>query len=288
MTDHSHRFLFDNTDIRGELIQLDASFKEVMEIHHYPPAVASMIGQFMAASALLGSTIKFDGSLILQARSEGQIPVIMAEYNSDRSIRAIARQAETATSNDFSQLLGGGTLAITIEPLEGQPYQGVVALTGDNLASSVEYYFSQSEQLDTILILASNGDKAAGLLLQALPPSANIDTLMREDRWLTAKQLVATISDDELLNLDAETLLYRLFHEDGVRMLESDDIKFNCPCSTERVSIALTSIGETEARAIIEEDGKIEMNCEFCNSNYQFFGADIDNLFNSKGDNSLH
>jgi molecular chaperone Hsp33 len=111
---------------------------------------------------------------------------------------------------------------------------------------------------------------------------------MREDRWLTAKQLVATISDDELLNLDAETLLYRLFHEDGVRMLESDAVKFNCPCSTERVSIALTSIGESEARAIIEEDGKIEMNCEFCNSNYQFFSADIDNLFNSKGESSLH
>jgi molecular chaperone Hsp33 len=288
MTDLSHRFLFDNTDIRGEIIQLDASFKEVMEIHHYPPAVASMIGQFMAASALLGSTIKFDGSLILQARSQGQIPVIMAEYNSDRSIRAIARQAETATSNDFSQLLGDGTLAITIDPLEGNRYQGLVALTGDNLASAVEYYFTQSEQIDTILVLASSDGKAAGLLLQALPPSANVDTVMREDRWLSAKQLVATISDDELLNLDARTLLYRLFHEDGVRMLESDAIKFNCHCSSERVSTALTSIGESEARAIIEEDGKIEMNCEFCNSNYQFLAADIDNLFNSKGGKSLH
>ena len=288
MTDLSHRFLFDNTDIRGEIIQLDASFKEVMEIHHYPPAVASMIGQFMAASVLLGSTIKFDGSLTLQARSQGQIPVIMAEYNSDRSIRAIARQAETATSNDFSQLLGDGTLAITIDPLEGKRYQGLVALTGDNLASAVEYYFIQSEQLDTILVLASSDGKAAGLLLQALPPSAGIDTAMREDRWLSAKQLVATISDDELLNLDAQTLLYRLFHEDGVRMLESDAVKFNCHCSSERVSTALTSIGESEVRSIIEEDGKIEMHCEFCNSNYQFFSADIDNLFNSKSDNSLH
>jgi molecular chaperone Hsp33 len=288
MTDLSHRFLFDNTDIRGEIIQLDASFKEVMEIHHYPPAVASMIGQFMAASVLLGSTIKFDGSLTLQARSQGQIPVIMAEYNSDRSVRAIARQAETATSNDFSQLLGDGTLAITIDPLEGKRYQGLVALTGDNLASAVEYYFIQSEQLDTILVLASSDGKAAGLLLQALPPSAGIDTAMREDRWLSAKQLVATISDDELLNLDAQTLLYRLFHEDGVRMLESDAVKFNCHCSSERVATALTSIGESEVRSIIEEDGKIEMNCEFCNSNYQFFSTDIDNLFNSKGDNSLH
>lgn len=288
MTDLSHRFLFDNTDIRGEIIQLDASFKEVMEIHHYPPAVASMIGQFMAASVLLGSTIKFDGSLTLQARSQGQIPVIMAEYNSDRSIRAIARQAETATSNDFSQLLGDGTLAITIDPLEGKRYQGLVALTGDSLAAAVEYYFIQSEQLDTILVLASSDGKAAGLLLQALPPSAGIDTAMREDRWLSAKQLVATISDDELLNLDAQTLLYRLFHEDGVRMLESDAVKFNCHCSSERVATALTSIGESEVRSIIEEDGKIEMNCEFCNSNYQFFSADIDNLFNSQGGNSLH
>ncbi|MFQ3324883.1 MAG: molecular chaperone Hsp33 [Pseudomonadales bacterium] len=288
MTDLSHRFLFDNTDIRGEIIQLDASLKEVLEIHHYPPAVANMIGQFMAASALLGSTIKFDGSLILQARSEGQIPVIMAEYNSNRSIRAIARQAETATSSDFDQLLGGGTLAITIDPLEGKRYQGLVALTGDTLASAVEYYFIQSEQLDTILILASNGAKAAGLLLQALPPSAGIDTAMREDRWLTAKQLVATISDDELLNLDAETLLYRLFHEEGVRMLESDAVKFDCHCSSERVATALISIGETEVRSIIEEDGKIEMNCEFCNSNYPFLAADIDNLFNTKGDKSLH
>jgi molecular chaperone Hsp33 len=288
MTDLSHRFLFDNTDIRGEFIQLDASIKEVMEIHHYPPAVASMIGQFMAASALLGSTIKFDGSLVLQARSEGQIPIIMAEYNSDRTIRAIARQAETATSEDFKQLLGGGTLAITIDPLAGERYQGLVALTGDNLAAALEYYFVQSEQLDTILVLASNGEKASGLLLQALPPSANIDSAMREDRWLTAKQLVATISDDELLNLDAETLLYRLFHEDGVRMMKSEPIRFNCHCSSERVATALTSIGESEVRAIIEEDGKIDMNCEFCNTSYQFLSADIDTLFNSSGSKSLH
>ncbi len=288
MSDASHRFLFDNTDIRGEIIQLDDSFKEVMAIHHYPPVVANMLGEFMAASALLGSTIKFDGTLILQARSEGQIPLIMSEFQSSRSLRAIAQGGETATSSDFSQLLGGGTLAITIDPTQGQRYQGVVALDGDNLASALEYYFLQSEQLDTLLVLACDGNRAAGLLLQALPPSAGIDSAEREDRWHTARQLVNTVQADELLNLEPQTLLYRLFHEDGVRVLDSEPVKFACGCSEERVAKAIISLGEQEATSIAEEDGKIEINCEFCNNQYLFSPADVSQLFIPKSDNSLH
>ncbi|MEH6606626.1 MAG: Hsp33 family molecular chaperone HslO, partial [Pseudomonadales bacterium] len=250
----------------------------------------TMIGEFMAASTLLGATIKFDGSLTLQARSEGEIPLIMAEYNSNRTLRAIAQKAEAAQSSDFERLLGGGTLAITIQPKDGKRYQGIVPLNGANLAEALEYYFQQSEQLDTLLILAANGTRAAGILLQALPASKDIDSAARADRWQTAQQLINTVSPEDLLELDPLTLLYRLFHEDGVRVLEPTPIDFGCTCSSERVAGALYSIGREEALSIIEEQQEIEMHCEFCNSQYNFNRQDILSLFGDTeaGKDTLH
>ena len=154
MTDNSQRFLFDNTDIRGELVRLQKSFQQVASNHSYPQPVLHLLGEFMVAAALLSSTIKFEGTLILQARSEaGEIPLIMAEASSEQTIRAIARGAENASSEDFRQLLKNGQLCITIEPHNGHRYQGIVALSGGCLAHTLDAYFEQSEQLKCARLL---------------------------------------------------------------------------------------------------------------------------------------
>ena len=288
MNDHSHRFLFDQTDIRGELVVLEQSYQDVLAVNPYPPAVASLLGEFMAASTLLGATLKFDGVLTLQARSQGEISLIMSEYSSQRSLRAIARQADQVHSQEFGKLLAAGTLAITIQPDKGQQYQGVVPLSGDNLASAIIHYFEQSEQLDTWLILCANQQRAAGLLLQALPASKNRPQEQREADWQHVTSLANTLQADELLTLPAADLLYRLYHEQGVRLLPPNPIRFNCPCSTARIGRALTSIGRAEAEDILAEQGKISMSCEFCNTTYELGSGEVAAIFGDPEAPNLH
>ena len=167
--DRSLRFLFEQADIRGETVHLDDAYRDILAIHQYAPGVSRLLGEFLAASVLLSTTLKFEGKLILQARSEGEIPLLMVESNSALEIRAIARGAEQATSERFDRLLANGQLAITIDPEQGQRYQGIVPLVEDSLANSLDAYFRHSEQLGTRLWLAADGQRAAGLLLQQLP-----------------------------------------------------------------------------------------------------------------------
>ena len=167
--DESRRFLFEDADIRGEIVSLDTSFGEVLAIHEYPPGVARLLGEFLAAAVLLSTNLKFEGKLVLQARSEGQIPLIMVECNHDLQVRGIARGVEQAISDNNAALLRNGQLAITVDPLKGQRYQGIIALQPGPIADNLDAYFSQSEQLKSRIWLAADGQRAAGLLLQQLP-----------------------------------------------------------------------------------------------------------------------
>jgi molecular chaperone Hsp33 len=288
MNDTSHRFLFDQTDIRGELVVLEQSYQEVLAVNAYPAAVGSLLGEFMAASTLLGATLKFDGVLTLQARSQGEIPLIMSEFSSDRSLRAIARQAGQARAQDFQGLLGGGTLAITIQPRQSQQYQGIVPLSGDNLAGAIIHYFEQSEQLDTWLFLCANEQRAAGLLLQALPASKDRPAEDRATQWQHVISLANTLSAAELLELPAADLLYRLYHEQGVRLMPPNPVRFNCSCSSARIARALASVGRAEAEDILAEQGKISMSCEFCNATYELGPADVGAVFGDPEEPQLH
>ena len=278
-SDQSQRFLFSDTDIRGEWVHLSSAFLDATAPHYYPNAVNSLLGEFMAASALLGSTLKFDGTLTLQARADSALSLIMAEYNHNRSLRCIAQHEPDLVSQEFSQLLGNGTLALTIDPADGQRYQGVVPLQGENLAQAIAYYYEQSEQIPTCLVLASNDTSAAGIMIQALPASDNVDTETRQRLWQDVEALVGTITAAELLKTDPETLLYRLFHQESLMLYPANPLRFECSCSQQRIENTVLTIGEAEARDIIEEQGSISATCEFCNTQYSLSDTDLTRLF---------
>jgi len=277
MADELIRFIFDNTDIRGEWVQLQRSYTDTLANHHYPPGVRRLIGEFLAAASLMGATLKFEGNLILQARSDGQVPLIMAEATSNGAVRAIVRGAETAIGDDFQALIGQGQLAITIDPSNGQRYQGIIALEGDSLARCLEDYFRQSEQLPTRFWLAVDDSRAAGLFLQELP--GKTEASVRAEQWQHLIALTETVSAAELLDLPAEELLHRLFHQEQLRLLRRDPVEFRCSCSQARTEAMLVSLGVDEIESILAEQGGIDVNCEFCLQNYHFTPAQARQLF---------
>ncbi len=290
-SDTTQRFLFDDTNIRGELVQLQDSYLQILQNHNYPDAVAELLGEFLVASVLLSSTIKFEGRLILQARSKGEIPLIMSECTDKQVVRGIAHMADEALSDKFSILLRDGTLAITIEPLNGEPYQGIVPLNGKNLAECLEFYFAQSEQLATEFYLAANSQNSTGLMIQQLPAdSANrIDVEdSREQQWLHISQLAKTITYEELLSLDREMILYRLYHQVDVRLFNAFPVTYKCSCSRNRTGGALLSIGRQEVEDILASEGEVNMTCEFCNQNYHFDDVAIAELFDGIRSDSIH
>lgn len=287
-----HRFMFDEYDIRGEIVTLGESYREVLRNNPYPTSVKKLLGEFLAAASLLSSTLKFDGMIILQARGNGPISTIMAECSNHQDLRGIVRlnpeQELTETqreSADMQGLLGEGILAITIEPKRGERYQGIVPMDSEKLAGCLEHYFRQSEQLETRLWFAADGEHASGLLLQALPRQLKTSPEENEDQWETLSALADTLTAEELLNLDHETLLYRLFHEHQVRLFDPSSLRFACSCSRERTGNALVSMGREEVEALLVEQGQIDVDCQFCNQHYHFEAADVRALF---GDTTLH
>jgi molecular chaperone Hsp33 len=270
LQDKTRKFVFEQADIRGEIVHLDVAYAEITAIHQYAPGVSRLLGEFLAAAVLLSTTIKFEGRLILQARSEGEIPLLMAECSNQLQIRAIARGAEQANATEFTELLRDGQLAITIEPSVGQRYQGVVPLAGDSLAAAIEHYFENSEQLATRLWLASDGERAAGLLLQQLPAQVTPDPEERSAQWQHSCTLADTISATEVLDAEQEQLLYHLFHQDPLRVFTPQPVNFFCSCSLERCRDALLALGEEEIAELLEEADPITIDCEFCNQQYHF------------------
>lgn len=294
-----HRFLFDDCDIRGELVTLSESYREVLSHNPHPPAIRRLLGEFLAAVGLLSSTLKFDGKIILQARGDGAISTIMAECNHHHDLRGIVRLNSEITHNDalmengnLQELLGTGVLVITIEPqrtgnFEGklERYQGIVPLDSDTLSGCLEHYFEQSEQLASRLWFAANDHYATGFLIQALPQQLNTNADDNRDHWETITTLAETIKPDELLSLDHATILYRLFHEQPVRVFEPTSLKFSCSCSRERSANALMTIGKDEVEELLIEKGSIEIDCQFCNQHYHFSAEDVRKLL---GGNILH
>lgn len=286
--DSTRRFLFEQADIRGEVVQLDSVLQDILTVHQYAPGVQRLLGEFLAAATLLSTTLKFEGTLILQARSNGQVPLLMAECTSDLQVRGIARGAEHATSDDFAQLLASGNLAITIDPRKGKRYQGIVPLATDSLARSLDAYFEQSEQLQTRFWLAADGTRAAGMLLQQLPAQVVPDEQLRQAQWQHVCTLGATISADELIRLDQEELLYRLYHEDPVRLFAPKAVQFHCSCSMARSRNALSAIATSELEDILTEQGCITVDCEFCNQQYRFEREDLVGLLEAPTAPILH
>lgn len=281
MNDQIQRFLFDDTNVRGEIVQLERAYGEVLDRHDYPEAIGHQLGELLSAVALLTETVKLDGTVSLEVRGKQGVDVLMAESNPGGQLRAIARYDESqvfADNASLRQLVGDGHIVITLDPKEGNRYQGIIALEHADLAGCLEAYFAQSEQLATRLWLSADGQRSAGLLLQQLPDDhSNKDP----DAWDRVVHLAATITDDELLTLEGQDVLYRLFHEETTRVFTPKALEFGCTCSRERIANALHTLGADELRGILEERQAIDTQCHFCHTRYHFSAAEIEAIIDS-------
>jgi molecular chaperone Hsp33 len=282
--DSLQRFLFEHLPIRGELVHLDASWQEVLRRHDYPEPVRDLLGQMLTAVALLSSTLKFEGSLIMQLQGKGPVSLAVAECTSDNSLRGLAHWEGAIDEHSFPDLVGEGILVITIDPDFGERYQGVIDVSRDSLAEAIEDYMSRSQQIETRLWLTADAQSTAGMLLQLMPDEADefeLQSAYEEDAdaWNRITHLAATVQTDELINVMFQELLYRLFNEEDVRVFEKQLVSFRCSCTHERVRDMLRMLGREEVQSILQEQGKVGVNCQFCNHYYEFDAVDAEMLF---------
>jgi molecular chaperone Hsp33 len=278
--DTLHRFIIEQSRVRGEIVRLDSTLRALEGENDYPPPVRRLLAETAAAAALLAATIKFDGYLTLQVKGSGPVSLLVVEATANGTLRGVARHAGVIPDAGIRTLMGTGHLVMTIDPGRGKDrYQGIVALDETNLVATLQNYFTQSEQLPTRLWLAVDESAAAGFLLQDLPADRPADLLETDDDWNRCVHLAATLTNAELLHLPVERLLYRLFHQESVRLLGSSPVAFACRCSRERVHSTLRALGYAEIKQILTEDGLVSVRCEFCNTEYMLDAVDAEHLF---------
>ena len=269
LTDTSLRFLFDGIDVRGESVKLGPALVDMLGQQPYSKTVNRLLGEFASAAVLISNNLKYEGRIILQAKSSHAITLAMVECSSEGHIRGIAQGDIQQESSDPMSLLRGGHLALTIERDQGQRYQGIVALEKGSLADVLEAYFAQSEQLGAKFWLASDGQTSAGLMLQQLPAQLS-QGAAREENWNHLCTLAETISSTELLDLPPETLLFKLYHEETVTLYPPTPILFKCRCSRERSADTIALLPDSEKEDILAELGEITLTCELCGTSYCF------------------
>ena len=280
-----HRFLLERAGVRGALVRLGPAWREVAGRGDYPAVLHDLLGEALAASALLTANIKLDGELSVQLKSAGALRLLFAECTDQGRLRGLARCEPPLPQPLSLAALPQAVLAITIGNVErGQRYQGLVELDAADLAGVLEHYFERSEQLPARLLLAADGEHAVGLMLQKLPDAGGHDAAADEDAWPRVLQLTATLGAAELLASAPEQLLYRLYHEESVRLFEPRPLAFGCSCSRERVAAMLRSLGRAEVEATLDaQDGRIEVDCEFCAQHYVFDRIDAEHLLRDAG-----
>ncbi|MFZ6691420.1 Hsp33 family molecular chaperone HslO [Undibacterium sp. SXout20W] len=300
MTDTLQKFMFENAGVRGELVELESSWQQMLSHKVYPKAVQTILGELMAASALLSANLKFNGTMIMQIHGDGPVKLMVVECDADLRIRATAKLADDAVIEDHETLKelvhahGQGRFVITLDPNDKMPgqqaYQGIVPLDGDNVATVIENYMLRSEQLDTKLWLAANEKVTRGMLLQKLPDIGGSGTHTKvgedgedgEDMWSHAVMLGDTLKHEELLNTDIATLMHRLFWEQTLRVFDPLHPVFHCSCTREKVGDMLKMLGQAEVESAIAEIGRLDINCDFCGKHYGFDQVDCTQLFVAK------
>jgi molecular chaperone Hsp33 len=307
-----HKFLFDGLPVRGTLVRLTDSWQEILQRRAansttgaYPAPVSQMLGELTAAAVLMQSSIKFNGSLTLQIAGDGPVKLAVAEVQPDLSLRATATvMGKVAVGSSLSKMINvsnKGRCAVTLDPKDKfpgqQPYQGVVPLFDDHrqpiekLSSVIEHYMLQSEQLDTTMVLAANDTVAAGLLIQRIPMQGegnlagsmvskrNEDEIGLNEHYNRLAVFAASLKQEELLTLNPNDILHRLFWEEAVIRYEPAPAKFACTCSRERVSNMILSLGQAEVEEILAERGDVEVSCEFCGQQQRFDPVDAAQIF---------
>jgi len=290
MTDQLKKYLFEDRSVRVQAVRLHDTWLSAQENHQYPPAVQRLLGELMAAAALLAANIKFEGSLLLQIQGSGPIALLVVECQSDLSLRATVKIREghaVPADGNMQSLLnpdGQGRFIVVLDPRRKVPgqqtYQGIVPLEGDTVAQALQHYMKASEQLDTRLWLQADTQNAAGLLVQRLPDQggaaraeSTADTLAR------AIVLADTLEPDELVRTDIDTLIHRLYWEETLIAFEPIPVRWHCTCTRERVSSMLRTLGEREVQDILAEQGNVRVTCDFCGKPYEFDAVDCSGLF---------
>lgn len=293
MSDTLHRFQLENLHVRGEWLSLSQSWQEIQNTSDYPPAIRQVLGEALVAISLLADSLKFEGSLVLQIHGTAPVSMLVVQATSDGAIRGLANwQGEISPEANFKDLFRPvedshasnrqGTMVISVEPsaTQGERYQSLVSLQGESLSECFTQYFAQSEQLNTRLWLAVDDKRASGLMLQSLPTGeTETFSVSQSDGWHHASILADTVKDEELLGLQAKELLHRLYHEEDLRIYDAKTVRFECTCSQQKIEHTVRSIGEQEANSIIEEQGSVTIDCDFCNTHYALDSVDVARLF---------
>ncbi|QIO07837.1 Hsp33 family molecular chaperone HslO [Acinetobacter lanii] len=286
MSDLRQRFFIENSPVRGEVVHLEDALKTILLQREYAPAVKILLGEMLSATALLASTLKIKGRISLQIQASGSLKWAMAECNHLGEVRALAdyeaddRFAEASSSSTVLSTLLNPVLFINIEPEFGERYQGIVPLDQPNLAKCLMQYYDLSAQIPTRIVLASSEQRSGGLLIQLLPRN-NEEEQQRvdEDIWPRLTMLTETLKAEELTDLDAQEILYRLYNEEEVRLPEAEQLHFGCTCSKQRCADALIQIGVDSVRETLEEQNPITMDCQFCQTRYSFSAEEALGLF---------
>ncbi|MBJ7222978.1 MULTISPECIES: Hsp33 family molecular chaperone HslO [unclassified Brenneria] len=286
--DQLHRYLFENYAVRGELATVSDTYRHILTNHDYPAAVQTLLGEMLVATSLLTATLKFNGDITVQLQGDGPLKLAVINGDHRQQMRGVARlQGEIAPDSSLKDMVGNGYLVITITPTEGERYQGVVGLEGETLADCLENYFLQSEQLPTRLFIRTGRHEgrmaAAGMLLQVLPAQN-----AGRDDFDHLAQLTATVKADELFTLSANDVLYRLYHQEQVTVYEPQTVSFQCHCSRDRCADALMTLSDQDMADMLEQDGEIDMHCDYCGSHYRFSAEEIQALKQNPSDNLLH
>ncbi|HAT1793927.1 TPA: Hsp33 family molecular chaperone HslO [Legionella pneumophila] len=275
--DTLQRFIFEHANIRGEIVHIEKTFQNIMNQRDYPPMVKNLLGEALVSCLLLASSIKFEGNLSLQFQGDERLSLLLVQCDHNLNIRGFAKCAEGLEIADYAAAFLQGQMVITIsQDNQTQAYQSLIPIQSTSMSENLMTYFAQSEQIATRVWLAVNEDMAAGMLLQLMPGQ---DTIQREQFWEYAVQLGQTVTENELLTIDNQTLLYRLYHETELRIFESRSTRFQCRCNQDKMKQVITVLGEEEATDLIKEKGKIEITCDFCNQKYTFDSIDVTLLF---------
>jgi len=276
--DQIRRFFFEHSAVRGHIVHLDSAWVAMCEHHAYPPPIRELLGEAAAATVLIASTRKFDGTLTLQLQGPGPMHLLVSQCSHGFAVRGVARWNGPVKEGPLSEMAGEGRLTVAVETADaGSRYEGVVPLAADRLAQCLEAYFRDSEQLPTRIWLAATPTRTAGLLLQRLPGEE-----ISQESWQRVELLASTLKFEELLELSHTEILRRLFHEEDVRVFEPAPVFFKCRCSRERVVELLRALGHEEIRSLLVERGSVEVRCEFCNRAYQFDAIDSEQVFHAQ------
>ncbi len=286
MSDLRQRFFIEDSPVRGEVVHLEEALQTILKQRDYVPAVQVLLGEMLCATALLASTLKIKGRISLQIQASGTFKWAMAECNHLGEVRALAdyeqdpRFLSAEDSSTVLKSLVSPVLFINIEPEFGERYQGIVPLDKANLAECLMQYYDLSAQIPTRIVLASNAERAGGLLIQLLPRNSEEEQQrVDEDLWPRVTMLTETLKAEELTDLDVNEILYRLYNEEQVRLPEVEALRFGCTCSKERCANALMQIGVAAVRETLEHQNPITMDCQFCSTQYNFSAEEALGLF---------